>query len=87
MYPTASNLLDPVWVDDNLTGIEAESLVDPKGNRYAYTPTPAGCDNLTDPTQCVSYVLTSDLEEDGYGAEDSDSNVEDLREDSLHNGQ
>ena len=87
MYPTSANLLDPVWVDDNLTGIEAEVLVDPRGNRYVYTPDPVGCDNLADATECTSYVLTADLEEDGYQNDDEDMNVEDLREDSLHNGQ
>jgi len=87
MYPTPADLLDTAWVDDNLTGIEQETLVDPKGNRYTYTTTPSDCDNLTDETECASYVLTSDLEEDGYGTDDEDSNTADLREDSLHNGQ
>ena len=87
IYPTLANLNDQAWVDSNLGGVTEETLVDPRGNQYTYTPDPVGCDNLTDLTECTSYVLTADLEEDGYGADDEDSNTADLREDSLHNGQ
>ncbi len=87
MYPTLANLQDSDWVDDNLTGVDGDTLVDPRNNAYPYTPDPVDCDNLTDATECTSYVLTADLEEDGYAADDEDSDLEDLREDSLHNGQ
>ncbi len=87
MYPTLANLNDATWVDQNLTGIEEGVLVDPKGNRYTYTPDPVGCDNLSDSTECSAYVLTADLEDDGYGTQDDDGDTADLREDSLHNGQ
>jgi prepilin-type N-terminal cleavage/methylation domain-containing protein len=84
-YPSVSNLDDAAWVDEYLTGIEQETLVDARGNKYVYTPVPSGCDNTT--VDCTRYTLTADLEDDGYGAEDSDSNTADLLEKSIHNGQ
>ena len=87
VYPTLSNLGDPAWVDDNLGGITEDTLVDPRGNSYNYVPDPVGCDNLSDATECTSYILTADLEDDGYELNDEDGNLQDLREDSLHNGQ
>lgn len=85
MYPTLANLADDAWVETYLTGIEPETMTDSRGELYVYVPAPANCNNTS--SECTSYNLTADLEEDGYGAEDEDGELDDLREKSIHNGQ
>lgn len=70
-YPTLANLNDSSFRSSNMKGLDAEALQDPKGssqtlvasataNSYAYTVTPADCDNTT--TDCTGYTLTATLE-------------------------
>lgn len=77
-YPTLANIQDTVWRDDNMKGLDAEALVDPKGNDgdvpvqteaagdnlYTYDVQPAGCDN-TSGNECLDYTLTAEPEGDG----------------------
>lgn len=73
-YPTLANINDDTWRGDNLKGLDEGALQDPKGasadlvatpaaNSYAYTVTPAGCDNGTG-GDCEEYTLTATLETD-----------------------
>lgn len=80
-YPTAANMADSTWVAANLQGLDPEALLDPTGSAYTYTPT-ASCDNST--TLCATYVLSADLEEDGLGADDDDSDTADVVKNSLN---
>ncbi len=69
-YPTLANLNDPSWREANMKGLDSEALKDPDGTSavlnpkpaahvYAYTATPAGCDNVK--TKCSGYTLTATL--------------------------
>lgn len=83
-YPTLANLQSTVpntgWVAQNLKGLSADALSDPKNptqaiqnavaaNQYAYEVSPLGCDNdpITATADCATYTLTASLEE-GTGA-------------------
>lgn len=81
-YPSATNLSDGEWITTNLPGLDIESLIDPSGDGYAYEVSPAGCDNVT--TNCVSYGIYADLEDDGRGANDEDGDVDDYAKLSLN---
>ncbi|MBC7581851.1 prepilin-type N-terminal cleavage/methylation domain-containing protein [Aeromicrobium sp.] len=75
-YPTSTDLgtnsgTNVTWTAANLKGMDKETLRDPKGsdfslatastaNKYAYAPTPLGCDNAT--TDCAAYKLTAKQE-------------------------
>jgi prepilin-type N-terminal cleavage/methylation domain-containing protein len=71
-YPTLANINDDTWRNDNMKGLDPETLVDPKGtqklgtaataNQYGYVVTPSGCDNTTTP--CDGFTLSADLESD-----------------------
>lgn len=73
-YPTLANVNDATFRAANMKGLPADALQDPKGgtnmvaapaaNAYAYQPSPAGCDNAAN-GDCVSYVLTANLESGG----------------------
>lgn len=76
-YPTLANMNDRAaggFVETSLKGIDAGAFVDPKNktsdkdlkatataNFYTYTVAPADCDNENG-NDCISYVLSSDLE-------------------------
>lgn len=73
-YPTAANLNTT-----NLSDLDGEALNDPQGNalgatgaQYSYTP--SGCSG----SQCTGYTLSADLENDGLGGADSDSDTADF---------
>lgn len=73
-YPTLANLNDSTFRGDNMKGLDAEALKDPKGtaqtlvgapvaNSYSYAATGDGgaaCDNTT--TDCTTYTLTATYE-------------------------
>lgn len=88
-YPTEANMEDNAWVDSNLS-IDTGATVDAGGaainatGGYSYTTTPANCDNGTG-GECTSYTLTGDLEEDGRGTDDADSNTADFEKSSVLN--
>ena len=78
-YPTVLNIADATWVAANLQGLDPDALLDPtSGTAYTYSATPSSpvCDN-TAGNECSSYVLSADLEEDGRGADDADSDTAD----------
>jgi len=81
-YPTTANIGSTSWVDSNLQGLDAGALVDPSSGGYAYAAAPSGCDNSA--TDCTSYSLSADLEEDGRGGDDGDSNTADYSKNSLN---
>lgn len=83
IYPTSANLADSAFVSANLVGLDPDALLDPSGTAYTYTPAPANCDNST--TDCTSWTLSADLEEDGRGADDADSDTADEVQSSLLN--
>lgn len=85
VYPTSANIADTAWVAANLIGLDSEALLDPTGTAYTYTPAPANCDNGAVVGNCTSWTLTADLEEDGRGADDSDSDTADEVQSSLLN--
>jgi prepilin-type N-terminal cleavage/methylation domain-containing protein len=82
-YPTTTNLATAAWVDSNLSGLDDQALVDPSSGAYAYVAAPSGCDN-TAGNECDSYTLSADLETDGRGGQDSDTNTADYSKDSLN---
>jgi len=64
-YPSTTDLTDTTWVTNNLKGLDAEALKDPKGialngngGTYTYTPLPANCAT----NACTSFTLSADLE-------------------------
>ncbi len=70
-YPTLDNMNSSTFRSTDMKGLDAEALKDPKGsaqtlvatagaNAYAYTVTPAGCDNSA--TDCSGYTLTATYE-------------------------
>ena len=70
-YPTLANVNDSTFRSTNMKGLDPEALKDPKGsaqtlvgtaaaNSYAYSATPAACDNST--TDCTGYTLTATYE-------------------------
>lgn len=81
-YPTTANIASTSWVGTNLPGLDAEAQVDPTSGGYAYAAAPSGCDNST--TNCATYTLSADLEDDGRGASDSDSDTADYQKNSLN---
>ena len=81
-YPTTANMGDSSWIDTNLPGLDSEALNDPSGGGYAFAASPSGCDNST--TNCDTYTLSADLEEDGRGSSDSDSDTADYSKNSLN---
>ncbi len=87
LYPSLVNVQDANWIKVNLNTITIETTQDPLQGNYVYSPSPTNCDNSTYSNECVSYTLTADLEDDGFGIDDADSNVADITEKSLHNGQ
>jgi type II secretion system protein G len=54
-YPTALAGLTPAPTADETAG--------PRNDAYTYTPAPAGCDNAA--TNCDTYTLDANLENDG----------------------
>ena len=82
-YPTDANVADSAWATANLSGLDAEALVDPSGGGYTYAATPADCDNSTD--DCTDFTLSADLEEDGRGTADADSDEADYTKSGLNN--
>ena len=81
-YPTTANIADVAWVAANLEGLDAEALNDPSSGTYAYAATTASCNNTT--VLCAAYTLSADLEEDGVGAGDADTNTADFQKNSLN---
>lgn len=76
-YPTDANVADSAFVSANFQGLDPDALLDPtSGTQYSYTASPAACDNTVG-NECASYTLTADLEEDGRGANDADSDTAD----------
>jgi type II secretion system protein G len=74
-YPTLANLNDATWRSNNMKGLDAEALQDPKGangnlaaspgpNVYSYAVTPANCDNGSN-GDCTGYTLTATYEGGG----------------------
>lgn len=74
-YPTLANLNDSTYRSTNFKGLDAEALVDPKGNSADTTPlatatsateygyVTSGCDATTN--QCTGYELIATLESGG----------------------
>lgn len=79
-YPTSTNIADTAsggFVDTEFRGLDLDALLDPTSlTQYTYTEAPALCDN-TAGNECSSYTLSADLEEDGRGADDADSDTAD----------
>jgi type II secretion system protein G len=79
-YPTLANMNDGSFRSDNMKGLDAEALKDPKGsaqtlvgaaaaNSYSYAVTgdnDAACDNTT--VDCSTYTLTATYEGDVNGS-------------------
>jgi type II secretion system protein G len=74
-YPTMANFNDTTFRSNNMKGLDAAALQDPKGTAqtlvaapsttaYAYTATPANCDNGAG-GDCTGYTLTATLEAGG----------------------
>lgn len=74
-YPTLANLNDTTWRNNNMKGLDADALKDPKGTAstlaatagasvYSYAVSPGTCDNSAG-NECSSYVLTATLEGGG----------------------
>lgn len=82
-YPTDENIADATWVDNNLPGLDDEALNDPSSGGYTYANGTASCDNSAG-NLCSSYTLSADLEDDGRGTNDSDSDTADYAKDSLN---
>lgn len=78
-YPTLAHLTDGAWVTSHMKGFKPEALTDPKAKtlalvngstasdtQYAYSVTPAGCDDADDTTTpCTNYTISAKLEADG----------------------
>ena len=78
-YPTRAHLNDADWVKLNMKGFKSDALMVPKAKtlalvdgatasdtQYAYTVTPAGCDDAADTTTpCTNYTVSAKLEADG----------------------
>lgn len=71
-YPTLANLNDSTWRATNMKGLDPAAFKDPDGTTdkltvtaaahvYAYSASPAGCDNVK--TQCTDYTLTATLDD------------------------
>ncbi|MCA9330782.1 hypothetical protein KC957_01935, partial [Candidatus Saccharibacteria bacterium] len=71
-YPTLDNMNDSTFRTNNMKGLDAEALKDPKGtaqtlvgtagaNSYSYAVTPSGCDNGSG-GDCTGYTLTATYE-------------------------
>jgi prepilin-type N-terminal cleavage/methylation domain-containing protein len=73
-YPSLANMNDTTWRGANMKGLDQEALHDPKAaqgnytlvaaaaaNAYAYTATPANCDNGAG-GDCSGYTLTATYE-------------------------
>lgn len=71
-YPTLDNMNDTTFRSDNMKGLDAEALKDPKGsaqqlvatpaaNSYAYATDPADCTNDSG-NDCTGYTLTATYE-------------------------
>ena len=76
-YPTDANVADTTFVSANFQGLDPDALLDPtSGTAYAYASAPVACDNTTG-NECSSYILSADLEEDGRGTDDADSDTAD----------
>jgi prepilin-type N-terminal cleavage/methylation domain-containing protein len=73
-YPTLAEVNDSTFRSNNMKGLDAAALADPKNPAtqaacgapasgcYAYVPAPSGCDNGATGGDCTSYVLTATLE-------------------------
>ncbi len=81
MYPTSGDIddvtADATFISDNFEGLDTDAMIDPSsGDEYVYTASPsapAACDNTT--VECSGYTLCADLEEDGRGSDDADSDT------------
>jgi prepilin-type N-terminal cleavage/methylation domain-containing protein len=85
-YPTTANVADTAFVAAEFKGLDPDALLDPtSGASYTYTATPStpACDN-TSGNECTGYTLSADLEKDGFGAADADSDTaDDVRTNNL----
>ncbi len=88
-YPTVAEMAQTSWIISNLENaagdgfIASEQVTDPDGGPgFYYLTTTPGCDNQT--VDCVSYVLSADLDSDGRGISDADGNSADLVKESLN---
>lgn len=82
-YPTSAQLFDTSaggFVETELTGLDADALVDPDGNNYTYTVTPAGCDNVA--TDCTDFTMSVQLEVEDF---DNDGNPDLYTVDGSYN--
>ena len=81
LYPATTDIddvtLDATFISTNFEGLDAEALLDPTSNdEYSYVATPSSptaCDNVT--IDCTGYTLCADLEADGRGTDDADSDT------------
>ena len=81
MYPQTSDIddvtADATFIAANFEGLDTDALIDPtSGDEYVYTATPsspAACDNSS--VECSGYTLCADLEDDGRGSDDADSDT------------
>lgn len=88
-YPSEANMEDSAWVDANLS-IDPGATVDASDaalnatGGYLYVASPANCDNGAG-GECTGYTLSADLEEDGRGTDDADSDTADFSKASVLN--
>lgn len=82
-YPTLNNYSSLSWMLSTLS-LDEETLTDTHGTRYAYAPLPVGCDN-SENNICSEWTISADLEQDGYGVDDTDGNLDDETQSSLLN--
>ncbi len=81
VYPTSADVddvsADATFISTNFDGLDTDAMIDPtSGDEYVYTATPStpsACDNAT--TECSGYTLCADLETDGRGSDDADSDT------------
>lgn len=78
-YPTLKDMNNTLWRENNLKNFDVSIFQDPQGassilvaspvsKAYAYSPSPAGCNNGENggkPLMCTAYTLTATLEGGG----------------------
>lgn len=83
-YPTSEQMQNDEFIAENFTELSTESLLDPSSQeKYSYSADPEECDN-SEKNKCSGFTLSADLEEDGLGENDSNSDTRDeVRTNSL----
>ena len=83
VYPATTDIddvtADATFIGENFEGLDTDAMLDPTSDdEYSYVASPStpACDN-TSGNECTGYTLSADMEEDGFGGSDADSNTAD----------